>query len=191
MSPCILGLLNVLKRNFIAGYSTKITGLRTKLSYVLKSCIWLLNFILFYRWTHQDDITHLDTPGWLVLTLKPYMEDTPASLGSTWNGHTWTHLDDIYPHGWFKIMRYTWKVRPHLETLNTGAMETLMDSSRQLLWILRNFFQTTLLDSSRQLLWILPDNSYGFSQISWISMTHDLTGNDVFWKVVKLTGKLT
>ena len=124
-------------------------------------------------------LTHLDTPGWLVLTWKPYMEDTPASLGSTWNGHTWvhlewthldglyshgsliwrthlqaldppgmdtsgstwnghtwTHLDDIYPHGLFKIIRYTWKVRTHLEALNTGAMEPLMDSSRQLLWIL-------------------------------------------------------
>ena len=135
-------------------------------------------------------LTHLDTPGWLVLTWKPYMEDTPTSLGSTWNGHTWTHLDDIYPHGWFKIIRYTWKVRTHLETLNTGAMEPLMDSSRQLFWILPDnsygFFQTTLLDSSRQLLWILPDSSYGFFQIPLISMTHDLTGQDVFWKVIRL-----
>ena len=117
----------------------------------------LLNFILFYRWTHLD-FTHLGIPGM----------DTCGStwIGHTWNGHTWTHLDDIYPHGWFKIIRYTWKVRTHLETLNTGAMEPLMDSSRQLLWILPEnsygFFQTTLIDSSRQLLWILPDNSYGF-----------------------------
>ena len=28
-------------------------------------------------------------------------------------------------------------------------------------------------------------------QLPWISMTHDLTGKDVFWKVVKLTGTLT
>ena len=28
-------------------------------------------------------LTHLETPGWLVLTWKPCMEDTPASLGST------------------------------------------------------------------------------------------------------------
>ena len=66
---------------------------------------------------------------------------------------------------------------------------TLMDSSRQLLWILPDnyygFFQTTLMDSSRQLLWILPDNSYGFFQIPWIFMTHDLTGKDVFWKVIE------
>ena len=128
-------------------------------------------------------LTHLDTPGWLVLTWKPYMEDTPVSLGSTWNGHTcihleWTHLDDIYPHGWFRIIRYTWKVRTHLETLNIGAMEPLMDSSRQLLWILPDnsygFFQTTLMDSSRQLLWILLDNSYGFFQTTLMDSSRSL-----------------
>ena len=47
------------------------------------------------------------------------------------------------------------------------------------------------MDSSRQLLWILLDNSYGFFQIPWISMTHDLTGKDVFWKVIELTRTLT
>ena len=41
------------------------------------------------------------------------------------------------------------------------------------------------MDSSRQLLWILPDSSYGFFQIPWISMTQDLTGKDVFWKVIE------
>ena len=43
-------------------------------------------------------LTHLDTPGWLVLTWKPYMEDTPVSLVYTWNGHTWmtfTHMDGL------------------------------------------------------------------------------------------------
>ena len=97
-------------------------------------------------------LTHLDTLGWLVFTwilYMPCMEDTPASLGNTWK--VWTHL----------------------ETLNTGAMEPLMDSSRQLLWILPDnsygFFQTTLMDSSRQL--------------PWISMTHDLTDKDVSGKL--------
>ena len=100
--------------------------------------------------------------------------DTPRcnSPGHTWmacthmealyGGHTckpwihlecthleWTHLDDMYPPGWFKIIGYTWKVWTHQEALNTGAMEPLMDSSRQL---------------------------------PWISMTHDLTDKDVFWK---------
>ena len=28
-------------------------------------------------------------------------------------------------------------------------------------------------------------------QLPWISKTHDLTGKDVFWKVVKLTRTLT
>ena len=55
----------------------------------------------------------------------------------------------MYPPGWFKIIGYTWKVWTHQEALNTGAMEPLMDSSRQL---------------------------------PWISMTHDLTDKDVFWK---------
>ena len=107
-------------------------------------------------------------------------------MEALYGGHTckpwihleWTHLDDIYPHGWFKIIRYTWKVWTHLETLNTGAMETLMDSSRQLLWILPDnsygFFQTTLMDSSRQLLWILPDNSYGFFQTTLMDSSRQL-----------------
>ena len=137
-------------------------------------------------------LTHLDTPGWLVLTWKPYMEDTPASLGSTWNGHTWIHMEWTHldghtwmdtpwwhlPTRWFKIIRYTWKVRRHLKTLNTGAMEPLMDSPRQLLWILPDnsygFFQTTLMDSSRQLLWILPDNSYGFFQTTLMDSPRSL-----------------
>ena len=66
-----------------------------------------------------------------------------------WTHLEWTHLDDMYPPGWFKIIGYTWKVWTHQEALNTGAMEPLMDSSRQL---------------------------------PWISMTHDLTDKDVFWK---------
>ena len=96
-------------------------------------------------------LTHLDTPGWLVLIWKPYMEDTPASLGSTWNGHTWTHWT-LGP----------WNLLWILPDNSYGFFQTtLMDSSRQLLWILPDnsygFFQTTLMDSSRQLLWILPD----------------------------------
>ena len=121
-------------------------------------------------WTHLDGLYSHGSLIWRthLQALDPPGMDTP---GSTWNGHTWmdtpgwTHLDDIYPHGWFKIIRYTWKVRRHLKTLNTGAMEPLMDSPRQLLWILPDnsygFFQITLMDSSRQLLWILLDNSPG------------------------------
>ena len=110
-------------------------------------------------WTHLY-LTHLDTPGWPVLTWKPCMEDTPASLGSVIYLE-WTHLDTPgmdTPGPTFKIIGYTWKVGTHLEALNTGAMEPLTDSSRQL---------------------------------PWITVTHDLTGKDVFWKVIELTGTLT
>ena len=175
------------KGNFIAGYCTQITGLCAK----FELCTEKLHLIIKFH-----SVLQIDTPGWHWLTwthldclyshgsliwrthlqaLDPPGMDTP---GSTWNGHTWTHLDDIYPHGWFRIIRYTWKVWTHLETLNIGAMEPLMDSSRQLLWILPDnsygFFQTTLMDSSRQLLWILLDNSYGFFQTTLMDSSRSL-----------------
>ena len=135
-------------------------------------------------------LTYLDTPGWLVLTWKPYMEDTPASLGSTWNGHTWmtfTHMDGLksldtpgkFGHTWKHWTLEPWKLLWILPDNSYGFFQTtLMDSSRQLLWILPDnsygFFQTTLMDSSRQLLWILPDNTYGFSQTALMDSSRSL-----------------
>ena len=66
-------------RNYWATYQIEL------LQYVLKSCTWLLNFILFYRWIHQDDI---NSPGhtWMACT---HME-------ALYGGHTckhWIHLE--------------------------------------------------------------------------------------------------
>ena len=142
-------------------------------------------------------LTHLDTPGWLVLTWKPYMEETPASLGSTWNGHTWTwnghtwttctHLDGLksldtpgkFGHTWKHWTLEPWNLLWILPDNSYGFFQTtLMDSSRQLLCILPDnsygFFQTTLMDSSRELLWILPDNSYGFFQTTLMDSSRQI-----------------
>ena len=89
------------------------------------------------HWIHLE-WTHLDTPGM----------DPP---GPTWM--TCTHLDGLK-----SLDTPTWEVGTHLEALNTGAIEPLMDSSRQL---------------------------------PWISVIHDLTGKEVFWKAIELTGTLT
>ena len=115
--------------------------------------------------THLDT-PGLDTPGWLVLTRKPYMEDIPASLGSTWNGHTWSH-------------GYTWSGHTWMTFTHMDGLKSLDTPGR----FGHTWKHWTL--EPWNLLWILPDNSYGFFQIPWISMTHDLTGKDVFWKVIK------
>ena len=62
---------------------------------------------LLSHWTHQDGLYPLDTPGWLVppghIRMACTQLDIPGSLGHTWDGHTW-------------------KLRTHLEALDTSKV---------------------------------------------------------------------
>ena len=118
----------VLKRHFTAWYCTLITGLCTKFELCSGTFHPINEFhsvLFFYRWTrldcthmetpewllshwtHQDGLYPLDTPGWLVppghIRMACTQLDIPASLGHTWDGHTW-------------------KLRTHLEALDTSKL---------------------------------------------------------------------
>ena len=147
------------KEILLAGTVPKLLVYVPNLSYALTSCTWLLNLILFYRWTHQDDIkspghtkilltwTYLDglySHGSLVWRTHLQALDPPRMYtpGYTWNGHTWmtfTHMDGIKSLDTPGKFGHTWK---H--------------------WTLEPW----------NLLWILPDNPYGFFQTTPLDL-HD------------------
>ena len=122
-------------------------GYVPNLSYVLNSCTCFQISFCFKDGHTRMTSTHLDTPGldtsgWLVLTRKPYMEDTPASLGSTWNGHTWSP-----GYTW---SGHTWTTCTHLDGLKSLDTPGKFGHTWKH-WTLEPW----------NLLWILPDNSPG------------------------------